>query len=80
MTIDPRLTNVPLLTLAAFRIQQRRQHQAPDWRTTQGLASLLEAARSLPKREPFVLPAPEACTGLERLLAEARLQGGEHAC
>jgi hypothetical protein len=63
---------VQLLTLAAYRLQQRQQHQVPDWRYTTGISALLEAARSLPKREPFALPDLEECTGLARLLAEAR--------
>jgi hypothetical protein len=78
MPSDPRLENVQLLTLAAFRLQQRRQHQVPDWRSSVGLASLLDAARSLPARAPFALASLEECTGLERLLAEARLKGGAH--
>jgi hypothetical protein len=75
MSVDPRLAHPVLLALAAKRVQARRQ--APDWRTTTGLASLLEAARALPTREPFALPSIEECTGLERLLAEARLKEGE---
>jgi hypothetical protein len=72
MTTDARLTNVALLTLAAYRIQQRRQHQVPDWRSTEGLSALLAAARALPPREPWDLPDLEPRTGLGRLLAEAR--------
>jgi hypothetical protein len=78
MALDARLQNTALLTLAAYRLQQRRQRQVPDWRYTEGISALLEAARSLPKREPFALPSVEECTGLERLLAEARLKGGAH--
>jgi hypothetical protein len=78
MPIDARLANTALLTLAAYRLQQRRQHAIPDWRTTTGLASLLEAARGLPQRDPFALPSVEECTGLERLLAEARQWEKEH--
>jgi hypothetical protein len=78
MTPDPRLQDTKLLALAAFRLQQRRQHQVTDWRYTEGISALLDAARSLPKREPFSLPAAEECDGMARLLAEARLKGGEH--
>jgi hypothetical protein len=80
MPVDPRLRDVQLLTLAAFRLQQRRQHQGRDWRHTIGIAALLDAARSLPPRGPWELPAVEECTGLARLLAEARLKGADHEC
>jgi hypothetical protein len=78
MNTDVRLTNPLLLALAAKRCQARQQ--TPDWRQSEGISALLAAARSLPKREPFSLPAVEECTGLARLLAEARTwqQGGEH--
>lgn len=72
MPIDPRLENVSFLTLAAYRLQQRRQHQVPDWRHTAGLASLLEEARHLPQRSPWDLSALDERSGLGRLLAEAR--------
>jgi hypothetical protein len=72
MPTDPRLTNTSLLALAAYRLQQRRQHQIPDWRYTEGISALLEAARHLPTREPCALPAVEECTGMARLLKEAR--------
>ena len=72
MRNDPRLASVELLTLAAYRIQQRRQRAVPDWRYTEGLSALLDAARHLPKREPFALPDLEECSGMARLLAEAR--------
>ena len=39
MTSDPRLLSVELLTLAAFRVQQRRQRQPPDWRSSVGLSA-----------------------------------------
>ena len=78
MTIDPRLTNVPLLMLAAFRVQQRRQRQVPDWRCTEGISSLLAAARSLPPGGPWDLPDLESTEGLGRLLAEARQCQKEH--
>jgi hypothetical protein len=64
-----------VLVLAAKRRQAKRQ--VPDWRTTEGLAALLQAARSLPTRAPFALPSLEECDGLEKLLAEARLKGGD---
>jgi hypothetical protein len=63
-----------VLALAAKRCQAKQQ--APDWRCTEGLAALLQAARSLPTRAPFALPSVEECSGLEKLLAEARLKGG----
>jgi hypothetical protein len=78
MPIDPRLRDVQLLTLAAYRLQQRRQQQVPDWRQAEGLAALLDAARHLPRREPFDLPAVEECTGMARLLAEARQWEANH--
>jgi hypothetical protein len=78
MITDPRLTNVALLSLAAFRVQQRRQHQTPRWQDTEGLCALLEASRRLPQRGPWELPNLEACTGMERLLAEARAWEKEH--
>jgi hypothetical protein len=72
MRNDPRLASVELLTLAAFRLQQRRQRQVPDWRYTEGLSALLDAARSLPKREPFDLSGVDTTSGMGKLLAEAR--------
>jgi hypothetical protein len=75
MSLDPRLADPVLLVLAAKRRLATRQ--APHWSTTEGLAALLQAARSLPTREPFALPSVEECSGLEKLLAEARLKGGE---
>ena len=58
MATDPRLQHVALLALAAYRLQQRRQRAVPDWRYSEGLASLLEAARHLPPRDPVELPRP----------------------
>jgi hypothetical protein len=78
MSADPRLQNVQLLTLAAFRIQQRRQHQVPDWRYTEGISSLLAAAKALPQRGPWELPDLEASGSMGRLLAEARQWEKEH--
>jgi hypothetical protein len=79
MPIDPRLENTALLTLAAYRLQQRRlTPQPPDWRNTEGLAALLAAAKHLPRCAPWELPDLAACTGMERLLAEARLKGADH--
>jgi hypothetical protein len=72
MPVDPRLTNVQLLTLAAYRLQQRLKHQVPDWRHTVGISSLLEAARSLPRRGPWDLEGVDTASGLGKLLAEAR--------
>lgn len=80
MLSDPRLSNVQLLTLAAYRIQQRRQQHLPDWRYTEGISALLGAARSLPKRDPWDLEGVDTTSGLGKLLAEAQQwqQGGEH--
>lgn len=73
MTTDPRLQNVALLTLAAFRIQQRRLTvPRPHWSTTEGLASLLDAAKALPTRSPWDLPDVDDRSALGRMLAEAR--------
>jgi hypothetical protein len=79
MTTDPRLQNVSLLTLAAMRVQHRLASQPPDWQHTEGLCALLEAARqqAVPPRDPWARPPVEACTGLARLLAEARQWQGE---
>jgi hypothetical protein len=78
MTSDPRLQSVPLLALAAYRVQQRRQRQVPDWRYTEGISALLEAAKALPQRGPWELPDLEECSGMARLLAEARQWEKEH--
>lgn len=75
---DPRLQNAALLALAAYRVRERRQRQVPDWRYSVGISQLLEAARSLPKRDPWAMPDVEECTGLARLLAEARQWEKEH--
>lgn len=72
MPTDPRLCDIQLLTLAAYRLQQRRQHQIPDWRSTEGLSALLAAARHLPQRGPWDLPDLEASGSMGKLLAEAR--------
>jgi hypothetical protein len=76
MSVDPRLADMTLLALAAKRRHAKRQ--VPDWRSSVGISQLLEAARSLPKREPFALPSVEECSGMEKLLAEARLKGEGH--
>jgi hypothetical protein len=78
MPSDPRLQNVQLLTLAAYRLQQRQQRAVPDWRTSVGMSSLLEAARHLPRREPWDLPTVDETSGLGKLLAEARQWEKEH--
>jgi hypothetical protein len=72
MATDPRLENTSLLALAAFRVQQRRQHAVPDWRHIVGISQLLEVARSLPTRGPWELPDLEAAGAMGWLLAEAR--------
>jgi hypothetical protein len=73
MSVDPRLQNVQLLALAAFRIQQRQQRAVPDWQHTVGLAALLEAAKQLPPREPGDLEGVyEDAPGFGGLLWQAR--------
>jgi hypothetical protein len=76
MSSDSRLADPVLLALAARRCQARRQ--APDWQTSVGLASLLAAAKALPRRDPWALPDLGECDGLAGLLAEARLRRGAH--
>jgi hypothetical protein len=79
MPADPRLRDIQLLTLAAYRLQQRRlTPQPPHWEATEGLAALLAVARRLPQRAPFDLPAVEECTGMAKLLAAARASEKEH--
>jgi hypothetical protein len=78
MGLDARLQNTALLALAAFRLQQRRQHSVPDWRYTEGISALLAAAKALPRRDPWDLPSVEEPTGLARLLEEARRWEQEH--
>jgi hypothetical protein len=78
MPSDPRLANVQLLTLAAFRVRRRRQEAVPDWRTSVGISSLLEAARHLPRRDPWDVESLDATSGLGKLLAEARQWEKEH--
>jgi hypothetical protein len=53
MATDPRLGNASLLALAAFRLQQRRQHQVPDWRYTEGISSLLASGPVLATQRPM---------------------------
>jgi hypothetical protein len=81
MPTDPRLDNIALLTLAAYRLQQRRQVvPRPDWRYSEGLSSLLEAAQALPERDPWDLPSAPNGGSMGRLLEEARQwrrKGGE---
>jgi hypothetical protein len=79
-TFDPRLADPILLALAAKRCQARQQ--TPDWRHTEGLAALLEAARHLPQREPFALEGVyEDAPGFGGLLWQARQQTQEgEAC
>jgi hypothetical protein len=76
MSVDPRLADMTLLVLAARRRLALRQ--VPDWRTSVGLSSLLAAAKALPQRSPWALPALEECSGMTRLLAEARQWQEEH--
>jgi hypothetical protein len=70
---DPRLTDISLLCLAAKRARARYQLSAASaWQQGDGLASLLEASRHLPKVEPEDLPDLERRGPLGALLAEAR--------
>lgn len=71
MSTDPRLQNTQLLTLAAMRLRERLK-QAPAWERTVGLCALLEAAKALPRRDPWDLPDLDPRDGLARLLIEAR--------
>ena len=70
MATDPRLLDTTLLTLAALRA--RRRQQVPDWPSTVGLSALLDAARSLPRRDPWAVDTLDTTSGLGKLLAEAR--------
>ena len=75
MATDPRLQDVQLLAVAAYRVHQRREaarKQPPDWRFSVGISTLLEAARALPRRDPWTMPTVEDGGGLARLLQEAR--------
>ena len=74
---DPRLADLALLTLAAMRARQRPQ--VPDWRNTVGLCALLDAAKALPKRDPWDLPDLDTTSGLGKMLAEARARRKERA-
>lgn len=76
MAVDPRLVDPVILALAAKRRQARQQ--TPDWRTCEGLSSLLDAARHLPRREPFSLDGVDTSSGMGKLLAEARQWEADH--
>ena len=79
MATDPRLQDVAFLALAAYRLRERRQREVPDWRFTEGLASLLDIARRLPRRDdPWSLPDLEGGGSMGQLLAEARQWEQEH--
>jgi hypothetical protein len=69
-SIDPRLADPVLLALAAKRCQAKQQ--APDWRTTVGLSALLDAAKHLPRRDPWDLTPVDTTSAMGTLLAEAR--------
>lgn len=72
-SIDPRLADMTVLVLAAKRCQAARQ--APDWRQTEGLASLLAIARRQGRQ---ALPEDlEDDSGLAGLLREARARARE---
>ena len=66
---DPRFSRYTVLLLAAKRVWRRHR---TAWERTEGLAALLEAARSLPKRDPWDLPDLDTTSGLGKMLAEAR--------
>jgi hypothetical protein len=70
MPSDPRLADMTLLVLAARRCQARTQ--LPDWRSTEGISSLLAAAKALPQRGPWEMPSVDDTSGLAGLLKEAR--------
>jgi hypothetical protein len=73
MPMDPRLSNDTLLLLAAKRLAFKREADAAShWEHTTGLASLLEASRRLPQREPWSVDGLARRSGLGQLLAEAR--------
>jgi hypothetical protein len=77
---DPRLTDTLLLLLAGRRVQHRlAQPPLPDWDKTEGLCALLQAAKLLPQRDPWALPALEPETSFSPLLREARQWREEHA-
>jgi hypothetical protein len=67
---DARLANVEFLILAAKRRLATRQ--IPDWRVSVGISSLLAAAKALPRRDPWSMPALDTTSGMGKLLAEAR--------
>jgi hypothetical protein len=75
MKVDPRLADVTLLALAAKR---RLAMRPAAWEQTEGLCTLLEAARHLPKRGPWAMPDLESDTGMGKLLREARQGQEEH--
>jgi hypothetical protein len=73
--------------LRPTRITRLRRVEAQEpgtrWEHTVGISALLEAARHLPKREPWDLPTVDETTGMGKLLAEARAWGkapGSEAC
>jgi hypothetical protein len=79
--LDPRLGNRTLLALAAQRALIRRG-QPPyvvEWPESEGMSTLLDAAKHLPTRDPWALPDLEDTRqeGLAGLLAQARARLGE---
>ena len=70
MRLDPRLADLALLRLAAYRLRHGPP-RLPPWQETEGLCALLEAAKRLPPCDPEALAAG---TGpFAQLLREARL-------
>lgn len=83
MITDPLLQNEAFLRLAAYRRQQRRQRQGPDWRYIDGLsARLMEAQdQGLPQRDPWDLPGVyEDAPGFGGLLWECRQAQEDRPC
>lgn len=79
MITDPLLQSEEFLRLAAYRRQQRRQRQRPDWRYIDGLSARLMEAKTLPQHDPWDLPGVyEGAPGFGGLLWEARQAQEEH--
>jgi len=63
--------------IARLVLVERALRPSAAWEHTEGLYSLLEAARHLPQRDPFALPEAESNTGMGKLLKEARRRLGQ---
>jgi hypothetical protein len=70
MRLDPRLANLALLRLAAFRLQHGPP-PPPDWEQLEGLSAILDYAKRLPPRDPWDTDGV-AETGMGKLLREAK--------